>query len=260
MRVSSPPPLCVTPADLEAGSFSKYLDRTFGLHAAGVSGDEAGTLRPSSVRGGGGACGVGCRASESTHACDALVKMGRTSRGKQRTGGDQRPAEHGKFPPGRPCRRGGHRDLLEAAMNAPSAINEQAWQFVVLSGKALVNYLKINSNTPRAPPWRSWSARTSRSRRQRATRSRTARRPRRTSSWRRTPRGSVPSDHVFPANVEAVRRLLGFRTPSAPFSCVPLGRPAGPAPRRRAGSTRPKCTARRGAAAEGGAGALTARR
>ena len=41
------------------------------------------------------------------------------------------------------------RDLLEAAMNAPSAVNEQAWQFVVLSGKALEDYLKINSNTPK---------------------------------------------------------------------------------------------------------------
>jgi len=27
-------------------------------------------------------------------------------------------------------------DILEVAMNAPSAVNEQAWQFIILSGNA----------------------------------------------------------------------------------------------------------------------------
>ena len=44
------------------------------------------------------------------------------------------------------------REILEAAMNAPSAMNEQAWQFVVLSGKALEDFLSINSNTPKGAP------------------------------------------------------------------------------------------------------------
>jgi nitroreductase len=43
-------------------------------------------------------------------------------------------------------------DILEAAMNAPSAGNEQAWQFVVLSGKTLADYLSINGNCPKGAP------------------------------------------------------------------------------------------------------------
>ena len=37
-------------------------------------------------------------------------------------------------------------------MNAPSAINEQAWQFVILSEKVLEKYLAINGNTPKRVP------------------------------------------------------------------------------------------------------------
>ena len=44
------------------------------------------------------------------------------------------------------------KDVLEAAMNAPSAVNEQAWQFVVLSGKILEDFVKINGNTPKGSP------------------------------------------------------------------------------------------------------------
>lgn len=40
-------------------------------------------------------------------------------------------------------------DLLSAAMHAPSAMNEQAWQFCVLSGSVLGEYCVINGNTPR---------------------------------------------------------------------------------------------------------------
>jgi nitroreductase len=43
-------------------------------------------------------------------------------------------------------------DVLEAAMNAPSAINEQAWQFIVLSGSVLEEFIKINTNTPKGAP------------------------------------------------------------------------------------------------------------
>jgi nitroreductase len=41
------------------------------------------------------------------------------------------------------------KDVLEAAMNAPSAGNEQAWQFVVLQGEMLQKYLEINTNCPK---------------------------------------------------------------------------------------------------------------
>lgn len=43
-------------------------------------------------------------------------------------------------------------DVLEAAMNAPSAINEQAWQFIVLNGSVLEEFIKINTNTPKGAP------------------------------------------------------------------------------------------------------------
>jgi nitroreductase len=43
-------------------------------------------------------------------------------------------------------------DILEAAMNAPSAGNEQAWQFVVLEGEVLSHYLAINRNCPKGAP------------------------------------------------------------------------------------------------------------
>ena len=44
------------------------------------------------------------------------------------------------------------RDILEAAMNAPSAVNEQPWQFVVLSGGVLEEFVRINGNTPKGSP------------------------------------------------------------------------------------------------------------
>jgi nitroreductase len=43
-------------------------------------------------------------------------------------------------------------EILEAAMNAPSAGNEQAWQFVVLSGEKLAEYLAVNVNCPKGAP------------------------------------------------------------------------------------------------------------
>ena len=44
------------------------------------------------------------------------------------------------------------KDVLEAAMNAPSAVNEQAWQFIVLSGEVLEALLKVNGNTFKGAP------------------------------------------------------------------------------------------------------------
>ena len=43
-------------------------------------------------------------------------------------------------------------EVLEAAMNAPSAINEQAWQFIVLTGAVLEEFIKINTNSPKGAP------------------------------------------------------------------------------------------------------------
>lgn len=42
--------------------------------------------------------------------------------------------------------------ILEAAMNAPSAGNAQDWDFIVLTGTVLADYLKINGNVPKGSP------------------------------------------------------------------------------------------------------------
>ena len=133
---------------------------------------------------------------------------------------------------GHPVGEADIRDLLEAAMNAPSAINEQAWQFVVLSGKPLEDYLKINSNTPKGAPVAilvcqdlavekapGYSVQDCAAATQNILLAAHAK-----------GLGAVWTT-VFPANVAAVRRLLGVPDTVVPFSCVPLGRPAGPAPR-----------------------------
>jgi nitroreductase len=43
-------------------------------------------------------------------------------------------------------------EILEAAMNAPSAINTQPWHFIVLTGDILAQYFQINSNVPASAP------------------------------------------------------------------------------------------------------------
>jgi nitroreductase len=133
---------------------------------------------------------------------------------------------------GDPVGEGEIRDLLEAAMNAPSAINEQAWQFVVLSGKALDDYLKINSNTPKGAPVailvcqdlaaekaQGYSVQDCAAATQNILLAAHA-----------MGLGAVWTT-VFPANADAVRRLLGFPDTLVPFACVPVGHPAGSTPR-----------------------------
>jgi nitroreductase len=44
------------------------------------------------------------------------------------------------------------REIIEAGMFAPSAGNEQAWQFIVLKGDTLKKYLKLNGNVPQTAP------------------------------------------------------------------------------------------------------------
>ncbi len=43
-------------------------------------------------------------------------------------------------------------EIIEAGMYAPSAGNEQAWQFVVLEGEPFAEYLAINGNAPKTAP------------------------------------------------------------------------------------------------------------
>jgi nitroreductase len=115
-------------------------------------------------------------------------------------------------------------DLLEAAMNAPSAINEQAWQFVVLSGKALEDYLTINSNTPKsatvailvcqdlsAEKARGYSVQDCAAATQNILLAAHA-------------KGlSTVWTTVFPDKVKGVRALLNIPEHIVPFSCVPVG-------------------------------------
>ncbi len=115
-------------------------------------------------------------------------------------------------------------DLLEAAMNAPSAINEQAWQFVVLSGKALDDFLAINENTPKSAPIailvcqdlsaekaRGYSVQDCAAATQNILLAAHAK-----------GLGSVWTT-VFPHKVMAVKYLLKIPDNVQPFSCVPIG-------------------------------------
>ena len=124
------------------------------------------------------------------------------------------------------------RDLLEAAMNAPSAVNEQAWQFVVLSGKALEDYLKINPNTPKGAPAAILVCedRAAEKVKGYAVQDCAAATQNILLAAHAKGLGAVWTT-VFPQNIEKVQGLLGMPDNAVPFSCVPLGRPAGPAPR-----------------------------
>ncbi len=115
-------------------------------------------------------------------------------------------------------------DLLEAAMNAPSAVNEQAWQFVVMSGKVLDDFLAINGNTPKTAPVAilvcqdlaaekatGYSVQDCAAATQNillAAHSKAL--------------GTVWTT-VFPDNVKAVQALLNIPENVRPFSCVPVG-------------------------------------
>lgn len=115
-------------------------------------------------------------------------------------------------------------DLLEAAMNAPSAVNEQAWQFVVMSGKVLDDFLSINGNTPKTAPVailvcqdlaaekaKGYSVQDCAAATQNILLAAHAR-----------GLGTVWTT-VFPDNVKAVKSLLNIPESVRPFSCVPVG-------------------------------------
>ncbi len=42
--------------------------------------------------------------------------------------------------------------ILEAAMNAPSGGNEQAWQFIVIEGEMMAKLVEFNTNSPKNAP------------------------------------------------------------------------------------------------------------
>jgi len=128
-----------------------------------------------------------------------------------------------------PVSDGDIRDILEAAMNAPSAGDERAWQFIVLKDRGLrEEYAKLNRNVP---------------------------------SIRQSPAAIVVCGdthaekypglslydcgaatenillaihtkglggfwgHVFPETVESNRKLLGLPAHIVPYSVVPFGVP-----------------------------------
>lgn len=43
-------------------------------------------------------------------------------------------------------------EIIEAGMYAPSAGNEQAWQFVIIKDAVLKKYLELNKNVPQSAP------------------------------------------------------------------------------------------------------------
>ena len=118
-------------------------------------------------------------------------------------------------------------DLLEAAMNAPSAINEQAWQFVVLSGKVLDDYLKINSNTPKGAPVAILVCQDLGAEKAPgyAVQDCAAATQNILLAAHAKGLGAVWTT-VFPDNSGAVRSLLGIPERVVPFACVPVGHSA----------------------------------
>jgi nitroreductase len=115
-------------------------------------------------------------------------------------------------------------DLLEAAMNAPSAGNEQAWQFIILSGKVLDDLLKINKNTAKGAPVailicqdiavekaKGYSVQDCAAATQNIL-----------LAAHTKGLGAVWTT-VFPDNVKAVRTLLNVPDNILPFACIPIG-------------------------------------
>ena len=118
-------------------------------------------------------------------------------------------------------------DLLEAGMNAPSAINEQAWQFVVLSGAVLEEYLKINPNTPKGSPAAILVCQDLGAEKAPgyAVQDCAAATQNILLAAHVKELGAVWTT-VFPDKAAAVRSLLGLPGNVVPFACVPVGRPA----------------------------------
>ena len=117
-------------------------------------------------------------------------------------------------------------DLLKAAMNAPSAGNEQAWQFVILQGEAFDAYLDINRNTPQGAPVGILVCedRSAEKYQGYAVQDCAAAVENILLAAHAKGLGSVWTA-VFPNNAAAVKQLLGLPEHVAPFACLPIGYP-----------------------------------
>jgi nitroreductase len=121
--------------------------------------------------------------------------------------------------------------LLEAAMNAPSAINEQAWQFMVLKGDVLEKVNEINSNTPKGAPVAILVC-------QDLKREKAAGYS--VQDCAAAVENILLGAHalglgavwtaVYKTNLKALRQVLNFPEDVQPFALIPIGHPTGPAP------------------------------
>jgi nitroreductase len=115
-------------------------------------------------------------------------------------------------------------DLLEAAMNAPSAVNEQAWQFVVMSGNVLDDFLSINSNTPRSAPVAVLVCQDLTAEKAKGYSVQDCAAATQNILLAAHAKGlSAVWTTVFPDNIKAIRSLLNIPESIQPFSCVPVG-------------------------------------
>jgi len=115
-------------------------------------------------------------------------------------------------------------DLLEAAMNAPSAVNEQAWQFVVMSAKVLDDFLSINGNTPKSAPVAILVCQDLPAEKANGYSVQDCAAATQNILLAAHAKGlSAVWTTIFPHNVKAVQSLLNIPENVQPFSCVPIG-------------------------------------
>ncbi len=109
-------------------------------------------------------------------------------------------------------------------MNAPSAVNEQAWQFVVMSGKVLDDFLSINSNTPKSAPIAILVCQELPAERAKGYSVQDCAAATQNLLLAAHAKGlSAVWTTVFPSNVKAIQSLLKIPESVQPFSCVPIG-------------------------------------
>jgi nitroreductase len=115
-------------------------------------------------------------------------------------------------------------DLLEAAMNAPSAVNEQAWQFVVMSGRVLDEFLSINANTPKSAPVAILVCQDLSAEKAKGYSVQDCSAATQNILLAAHAKGlSAVWTAVFPNNVKSIQSLLNIPENVQPFSCVPIG-------------------------------------
>lgn len=117
--------------------------------------------------------------------------------------------------------------LLKCAMSAPSAGNEQAWQFVVMDDPQVWEaYLQVNRNTPRGAPMGILVCGDLQAQKYEG-------------YWVQDCSAAVQNlllaahaqglgavwTTVFPNGVAPIRQLLGLPEHVIPFACVPVGHP-----------------------------------